>query len=162
MENDKNIVDFLKPREREEISDAYFDNMASIITNTNKKTIVKKLTPIYKKPIFWLTSIAAVFIGLIVLRNFSSEEIQLSANLSSPSQSELLAYVDENIDNFEQDLLVKYIPIDETEISELKKTSPNNQTNWTIENVELFEDINKEDVLQYLSSEELTLEDLED
>lgn len=162
MENDKNIVDFIKPREREEISDAYFDNMASIIASTNKKTIVKKLIPVYKKPTFWLTSIAAVFIGLIVLRNFSSEEIQLSSNLSSLSQSELLAYVDENIDNFDQDLLVKYMPFNETEISEVEKASTNSQTKSTIEKVELFEDINKEDVLKYLSSEELTIEDLED
>ena len=162
MENNKNILDFIKPREREDISDAYFENMASRITSENKKTIVKKLTPTYKKPIFWLSSIAAVFIGLIVLGFFSSEEIQLSSHLSSPTQSELLAYVDENIDNFDQDILMRYIPLNENEIPEVKEETSNGHTNSKIEKIQLLEDINKEDVLQYLSSEELTIADLED
>ena len=165
MEKEKNIVDFLKPREREFIDNAYFDNLAASIISTHPKVETKKIIPLYKKTTFWISSIAAVFIGLIALNTFTSSSEKMY-NFNSISHSELMAYVDDNIDEFDQDLLVKYIPVESPiktkakELIEQKTVTEKVQVNSKSKTV-LFDDLQKEDILNYLDSEELSIDDLE-
>jgi hypothetical protein len=165
MEKEKNIVDFLKPRERETIDNAYFDNLAASIVSAHPKVETKKIIPLYKKTTFWISSIAAVFIGLIALKTFTTTS-EKTYNFNSVSHSELMAYVEDNIDEFDQDLLVKYIPIESPtklkskEIIEQKTSIKNVQVKSKSSTV-LFDDLQKEDILNYLDSEELSIDDLE-
>ena len=165
MEKEKNIVDFLKPRERESLDNAYFDNLAASIVSSHPKVETKKITPIYKKTTFWISSIAAVFIGLIALNTFTSSP-EKTYNFNSVSHSELMAYVEDNIDEFDQDLLVKYIPVESPtkikakELIEQKTATEKVQVNSKSKTV-LFDDLQKEDILNYLDAEELSIDDLE-
>jgi cell division protein FtsX len=163
MEKEKNIVDFLKPRERETLDNAYFDNLAASIVSAHPKVETKKIIPLYKKTTFWISSIAAVFIGLIALKTFTTTS-EKTYNFNSVSHSELMAYVEDNIDEFDQDLLVKYIPIESPTIMKAKELI---EQKTTIKKVQvnsktvLFDDLQKEDILNYLDSEELSIDDLE-
>ena len=165
MEKEKNIVDFLKPRERESLDNAYFDNLAASIISAHPKVETKKIIPLYKKTTFWISSIAAVFIGLIALNTFTSSS-EKTYNFNSVSHSELMAYVEDNIDEFDQDLLVKYIPVESPtkmkakELIEQKTASEKVQVNSKSKTV-LFDDLQKEDILNYLDAEELSIDDLE-
>ena len=165
MEKEKNIVDFLKPRERESLDNAYFENLAASIVSAHPKVETKKIIPLYKKTTFWISSIAAVFIGLIALNTFTSSP-EKTYNFNSVSHSELMAYVEDNIDEFDQDLLVKYIPVESPtkikakELIEQKTATEKVQVNSKSKTV-LFDDLQKEDILNYLDSEELSVDDLE-
>jgi hypothetical protein len=165
MEKEKNILDFLKPRERDSLDNAYFDNLVSSIISAHPKVETKKIIPLYKKPTFWISSIAAVFIGLIALKTFTSPS-EKTYNFNSVSHSELMAYVDDNIDEFDQDLLVKYISVESPtkiqakELIEQNMTTKKVQVNSKTKTV-LFEDLQKEEILNYLDSEELNIDDLE-
>jgi hypothetical protein len=165
MEKEKNIVDFLNPRERESLDNAYFDNLASSIISAHPKVETKKIIPLYKKTTFWISSIAAVFIGLIALKTFTSPS-EKTYNFNSVSHSELLAYVDDNIDEFDQDLLVKYISIESPTKIKAKELIEQNITTEkvkvnSIPKKVLFDDLQKEEILNYLDSEELSIDDLE-
>ncbi len=165
MEKEKNIVDFLKPRERESLDNAYFENLAASIVSAHPKVETKKIIPLYKKTTFWISSIAAVFIGLIALNTFTSSP-EKTYNFNSVSHSELMAYVEDNIDEFDQDLLVKYIPVESPtkikakELIEQKTATEKVQVNSKSKTV-LFDDLQKEDILNYLDAEELSIDDLE-
>ena len=165
MEKEKNIVDFLKPRERESLDNAYFENLAASIVSAHPKVETKKIIPFYKKTTFWISSIAAVFIGLIALNTFTSTS-EKTYDFNSVSHSELMAYVEDNIDEFDQDLLVKYIPVESPtkmkakELIEQKTTIEKVQVNSKSKTV-LFDDLQKEDILNYLDAEELGIDDLE-
>ena len=165
MEKEKNIVDFLKPRERESLDNAYFENLAASIVSAHPKVETKKIIPLYMKTTFWISSIAAVFIGLIALNTFTSSP-EKTYNFNSVSHSELMAYVEDNIDEFDQDLLVKYIPVESStkmkakELIEQKTTIEKVQVNSKSKTV-LFDDLQKEDILNYLDAEELSIDDLE-
>ena len=165
MEKEKNIVDFLKPREKESLDNAYFDNLAASIISAHPKVETKKIIPLYKKTTFWISSIAAVFIGLIALKTFTSSS-EKTYNFNSVSHSELMAYVEDNIDEFDQDLLIKYIPVESPtkmkakELIEQKTATEKVQVNSKSKTV-LFDDLQKEDILNYLDAEELSIDDLE-
>lgn len=165
MEKEKNIVDFLKPRERESLDNAYFENLAASIVSAHPKVEAKKIIPLYKKTTFWISSIAAVFIGLIALNTFTSSS-EKTYNFNSVSHSELMAYVEDNIDEFDQDLLVKYIPVESStkiiakELIDQKTATEKVQVKSKSKTV-LFDDLQKEDILNYLDAEELSIDDLE-
>ncbi len=165
MEKEKNILDFLKPRERESLDNAYFDNLTDSIISAHPKVETKKIIPLYKKTTFWISSIAAVFIGLITFKTFTSPS-EKTYNFNSVSHSELMAYVDDNIDEFDQDLLVKYISVESPtkiqakELIEQNMTTKKIQVNSISKKV-LFDDLQKEEILNYLDSEELNIDDLE-
>jgi len=168
MGKENNILDFIRPRKREELNESYFENMASSIITSNKKVVVRKLTPFYKKSVFWISSSAAVFIGIVTIQSLRAN-FKSGLDFNSVSTTELLAYIDDNINEFDQELLIKYLPTQQsinniTENQTINKTATQSTAIQAtpINTSELLENINQEDVLYYLESEELTIEDLEE
>lgn len=194
METDKNIVDFMKPKERESISDSYFEGLVSKTIAEVKKQEIKKVVPIYKKAIFWFSSTAAIFAIFVTIKSFNkTNEIQ-SCNFNAVSQSELLAYIDENIEDFDQELLMEYMreksifqggengdfvnahaglshagsshagTFRETSVRGWDEIQSNSmdQKNQKKTTEDLFNEIDKKDILEYLNDEELNVEDLQE
>jgi len=162
METNKNIVDFTKPRKRESIDISYFENLASQAILHSKKPVSKVIKPVFNKKILWLSSVAAIFIIIF----FSKGLIETDSNNVEVSNSEILAFVDENIDEFDQDLITNYISTIETDTLKNKTISKEIKTEniqIEFENLEdLFEGVNSEDVLNYLEIESISIEELED
>ena len=160
MKNEKDIFDFIKSVKPEEPSAEYFSGLADKIIADNKIKVI----PLYKKPIFWMSSAAALAIVIFsVLRFNISTEIETPNLLAfnDVDNTEIFQYIDENIQDFDTDLLIEAIPastLNETEQVE------------TIQEVEIednepsitFDEISDEDILEYLNSEEIDLTDLEE
>lgn len=170
MKTNKNIVDFMKPRERESISDDYLDSLASNVMHISKVHKPVKIVPLYKKPIFWISNVAAVIL-IFVLIKFNTQSNIIECDFDSVSKSELLAYINENIEDFDQELLMSYVPLKSHNSFENEALTKKESVTEDSKNKEIIEDtkfdkdqfnkINKEDILDYLDQEELNYEDLE-
>lgn len=155
MENPNNIFDQVNPRKIDIPEGDYFKQMAnSIIAN---QIVTPKVIPLYKKPVFWITSVAATIALIIVFNMNASNEktfnIQLALN--EVSTDEIISYVDENIDEFELSEITAAIP--ERKLNEMEKEialSSENVTNLS------FEDISEEEIIEYLLDEDVELDEL--
>lgn len=155
MENPNNIFDQVNPRKIDIPEGDYFKQMAnSIIAN---QIVTPKVIPLYKKPVFWITSVAATIALIIVFNMNASNEktfnIQLALN--EVSTDEIISYVDENIDEFELSEITAAIPdLKLKEMEKEKALSSENVTNLS------FEDISEEEIIEYLLDEDVELDEL--
>lgn len=172
METKKDILDFIQPKKRESIDNSYFENLASNVILTSKIQNPKIVKPLFRRSVFWLSSIAAVALILLITR-FYNQNGQIESDFSSISESDLIAYIDNNIEDFDQDLLADYLPIypvdsvkkkgniTQPEIKKIKSIEEKKM----IENeneIDLFENINTEDILKYLENEGISPEEIEE
>lgn len=173
METNKNIVDFMKPRERESISDNYLNGLVSNVMATVQQQETVKIIPFYKKTVFWLSNVAAVIV-LVILIQFNRQSTTVVCDFDSVSETELLAYVEDNIEDFDQELLMHYVSLKKENVfMDEKMDKPENvssdvsktHTELTKESKfdkNQFNEINKEDILDYLEEEELNYDDLQE
>jgi hypothetical protein len=166
MEEQNDIFDHLKVRKSPLPDDSYFESLAKNVINSHQKT---RVIPLYKRPVFWISAVAALFVVSFLVINFTStstpENDPLLA-LNDLSSDELFNYIDENIDDFDTDLIVEVMnesTIDEITFSESENslTHPTNPTQST-ETTISFDDIDTQDILDYLNSEGIDSDDLED
>jgi hypothetical protein len=163
MKTNKDIIDFIQPRKREEIGDDYFNNLTAKIILENNKNSKSKIVTFYKKPIFWMSSVAAILIVMLIVR-INENSIVNECDFNSVSNPELMAYVEDNIDEFDTEILGEYLPVelDTQNIKKENKIQESKIGNKEVDSdVDLFENLEKSDVLDYLDEEELTIEDLE-
>lgn len=155
MENPNNIFNKVNPKKIDVPEGDYFKQMAnSIIANQNA---TPKIIPLYKKPVFWITSVAATIILIIVFNMNANNEktfnIQLALN--EVSSEEIISYVDENIDEFELSEITDAIPESKIDLMEKHHTnSSENETNLS------FENISEEEIIEYLLDEDVELDEL--
>lgn len=160
MEKQNDIFDHLKPREIFTPDQAYFDQLATNVISTAKSKVI----PLYKKPVFWMTA-AAACITVVLLLNIgttskTSENVLLAMN--EIPQHEVLEYVKQNIKEFDTEMLSEIIPennIEEIKFStqiEEKKSEPLSEPQIN------FDNIDQEDILNYLYEEDIDINDLED
>lgn len=153
MENPNNIFNQVNPRKIDIPEVDYFAKMASSINASQKAT--PKVIPLYKKPLFWASSVAAT-IALIFVFNMEAStkktfNIQLAMN--DISTEEIITYVDKNIDEFELSEIAEAIP--EEKVDAMKQ----NQSTSSESNLS-FENISDEEIIEYLLNEDIDLEDL--
>ncbi len=168
MEENKNIVEFLKPREREVIEDSYFENMVSVIVAGNPKKEPAKIIPLYQRKSFWISSAAAVAILFVAIR-FMNQSGSINPDFDSLSHSELTAYIDHNIEDFDQELLAQYVHVETNAVQakvesdqHLNSSVPNNELEKSVSRDDLFEGIDQKDILEYLNHQEMNVDDLEE
>ncbi|GEM_PF-2992945 len=167
METKKDILDFLKPRERETLNSDYFSNMASnaiVQANLQKQ---KTKARIIRRTFYWVSSIAAIIFLILRVETIDST---VKCDFNSISTSELYSYIDNNIDDFDENLLIHYLKIEPTDTT--KKSNSNNEIKINpnqsseINNSQIksdpFENINEEDILKYLENEGVSEEELEE
>ena len=162
MEQESNIFDHLKAKKGFTPDASYFENMAIEVIQKESNTEQKeqKIVPLYKKPIFWLVATAASITLLFVLSNNLKTENDDLLAFDQITSSEALAYVDDNIDEFDAYLLSEYVSNNQLKEEKIdvvvELIAPEETTIKDLEEVEL------DDILDYLEIEELDIDELED
>jgi hypothetical protein len=153
MENPNNIFDQVQKRKITVPERAYFDAMADSILSQQ----ASKIVPLYKKPLVWISSAAAAAIIAITIQLSTSteESLSLQAALNEIPHETILAYVTENIDDYEIDEIAEIIP--EGNIQEIEVFQP-----ATIESTTnlSFDNISNEEIMDYLFEEGIDLEEM--
>ena len=99
MENPNNIFDQVQTRKVNVPERTYFEGMADSIISQH----ASKVVPLYKKPLVWISSAAAVAIIAITIQLSTSteERLNLQTALNDIPNETILAYVTENIDDYD-------------------------------------------------------------
>lgn len=177
MDKEKDIFDQLKARKTPMPDASYFASMAQSVIDSQKGTDAPKkeeprIIPMYKRPIVWIGTVAAIaaafVVGLLIV-NFnqhSTEESNPLMALNEIPSTEVYEYIDENIDDFDTDLIVDALDASSInnitlvdEVEEPETTTESTQTNT--EKIS-FDDIDTEDIINYLNEEGISSEDFDE
>jgi hypothetical protein len=176
MEEKNDIFDHLKPRKTQVPDASYFEALAnSVIESQQEKAVAPKeetkIIPLYKRPVVWLGAVAAVFIAGILIVNFSkTTEIDSDPllALNEVSSEAVYSYIDENIEDFETELIVE--AMEETDVEEMSfvvvepevtEPAPEEMDIAVAEPIS-FDEIDSDDILDYFNEEGIDSEDFED
>lgn len=174
MEEKNDIFDHLKPRKTPIPDASYFESMANSIIESQKKVespITKEtpVIPLYKRPVVWIGAVAAIFIAGFLIVNFNNTT-EINSDpllaLNDVSSGEVFEYIDENIEDFDTDLIVEALNeslVDEMNYVETVSSNPTEiitETN-AVESIS-FDEIDTEDILNYFNEEGIESEDFED
>lgn len=162
MNEEKDIFDFIEKRKVETPDKAYFDNLAQSVLDSQKTKVI----PLYKRPISWISVAAAAVLVLFVVNFNTPGDIPESnewATLDDVPKEELLAYVEDNIEDFDIELIAEFVPTEEinSKYEELENEMTIEEEIDPIESI-TFESVSKEEILEYLEDEGLDFSDLED
>lgn len=162
MEEEKDIFNFLKKNEREELSDDFFAQLAQQVIQNHPIQHPPKVIPFYRrKLVISIASVAALLILMVTI--YKSQEVVSHQDVQLAS-SDVYHYVNENIDQFDEHLLVAMVdeyklenPIQEPLVKGITNNHSNEMQTVEGEDVEL----NKSDILDYLNQEGLSVHELE-
>ena len=161
MKENEDIFEHLKKRKIETPSKDYFDALAaSVIEQESKKT---KLIPIGRKILYWSTAAAAILvIGFFLFNIPQQPETNILAQLDDVSTEELIAYVDENIDDFDTDQLGETLSDEEIDKLDEELSLEMSDISYVESSESIsFDDIDEQDILDYLELEDIDLDELE-
>lgn len=154
MENPNNLFNQVKVRKVDVPYADYFNQLADAVIE--RKAIKTKVIPMYKRPLVWVTSAAAVVAVLVVFKYVDTDEpsMNLELALSEISTDEILAYVNENVDDFDTDLIIEVVPMENaflnSDVDEIKST----------ESIISVETISDSEIIEYLLDEDIDLDEL--
>lgn len=159
---EQHITDELKKAKVPLPSDEYFAQLKSELLSQLPGQA--KVVPFYKK--WWAISAAAsvaLLIGLFFLKEEPAEQQTAAApDWNSVSREEVLAYVEDNIDDFEPETLAQHL----TAIPEWHETIPGNDLAEASMPVSggnstntLFDELEDKEILEYLNEEAIEIDD---
>lgn len=167
MSEEKNILDHIKPRKVEVPDQSYFKALANEIIE--KESDSSKVIQMWRKPVIWITSAAAVSALIIFSTQFykPQNETDLLLALNEISNEEIFSYIDENIEEFDTELIASFVDDNDESISfatepnytdstQVKKDPKTNDTNI------LPESIDRDAILDYLEDQEINVDELSD
>ncbi len=161
MKKNEDIFEHLKKRKIETPSKDYFEALAESVIKQESRA--PKVIPIGRKVLYWSTAAAAILvIGFFLFNLPQQPATNILAQLEDVSTEELIAYVDENIEDFDTDQLGE--TLSDEEIDKL-----NEEINIEMSDISFvessepisFEDIDEQDILDYLELEDIDLDELE-
>ena len=165
MNENNNILDHLKSRPVQTPDASYFEQLANHAIGQQNKA---KVIPLYKRPSVWLASAAAIFLATLMIINLGEQPTKQDVLLSMNDlqQDEIFMYVDENIDEFDTEMICEVIHEDSLEVTDLIENDITG-TPVDIEAVEVsselnFDDIDVNDILEYLNDEGIDPDELND
>ena len=161
MKENEDIFDHLKKRKIETPSKYYFDALvASVIKQELKET---KVIPIGRKILYRSTAAAAILlIGLFLFNTRHQQERNILAQLDDVSTEELISYVDENIDDFDTDQLGETLSDEEIDKLDEELSIEMSDISYVESSESIsFDDIDEQDILDYLELEDIDLDELE-
>ncbi|MDB2656571.1 hypothetical protein N9Y60_00800 [Crocinitomicaceae bacterium] len=180
MEEKKDIFDFIEKRPIETPDSSYFKDLADKViadastssTGTGQVTDQSKakIIPLYRRPAAWISAVAAAVLVAFLMLPESSDPVIIDGGAASvePSRAEVLAYVNENIDDFDEELLVEFIAIKNlaSKSASSQESEPEEEALETMIETETedlqesLKNISDEEILEYLELEgELDEED---
>lgn len=153
MENPNNIFDQVQKRKITVPESNYFDAMADSIISQQ----APKIVPLYKKPLVWISSAAAVALIAITIQLSTSTEESLNwqSALNDIPHETILAYVTDNIDDYEIDEIAEIIP-DQTiqGIEVFQPVTIKSESNLS------FDHISNKEIMEYLLEDGIDLEEM--
>lgn len=166
MEEKNDIFDHLRAGKTPVPDASYFANLTkSVIDSQNNTPII----PLYKRPIIWIGAAAAILVLSLFFVNLSPNAGKNSdplVALNDVSSNEISNYINENIDDFDIDLITE--ALNERSIDELQFINDTanvqiQKTNQHSTSTKIsFDDVNVDDILDYLKDQGIDAEDLED
>ena len=159
MENKKDILDHLKVNKIESPGPEYFSNLAKDVIISQKKET--KIIPLYKKASFWISAAAASIIVVLVLNfkgNQSQENVLLALN--DVSTESIHAYVEDNIEDFEEELIAEFVSEESIASEEILPIEMAEDVAVVVQEEIKLEEVQEEDILKYFEDEEIDLFDL--
>jgi hypothetical protein len=170
METQNNSLDQLSKAPKPELRSDYFSELKAGLMEAAKNDPKPRVRKLYSHPLFWITSIAASAVLLIAIRLVINEPIPAEISFSSLSNQEILSYIDANIDDFDEELLIEAYEAklmqeqlgDTTKKRTITVTEVKPETVPAASTTVTFESLSEEDILNYLKSQEMTEEELEE
>jgi len=166
---EEHIIDKLKKGTTPIPGDDYFAQLKSdLFAQLPEEKAPAKIVPLYRK--WWLAASAAASVLLIVTLFLRGGGTDPSTNRQpdwdSVSREEMLAYIHENIDDFEPETIAAHLdslPSSNTDMSVASADTlslatagkPTSKSGYD----QLFDNIDKEDILEYLDEEGIDLDD---
>lgn len=159
--NERHIIDELRKGTTPLPSDDYFAQLKSSMLS---KIGPAKVVPLYRRRRAIATAAAAAGIVLVVAALFRSGEstrpTAAAPDWNSVSREEMLAYIDEHIDDFEAETIAAQLD----SLPSWNTASPDTLTLARTEAPpakydDLFDGIDKEDILEYLQEEAIEVDD---
>lgn len=152
--NERHIINELQKRQPALPGDDYF---AQLKTDVLGKLPQAKIIPLYRR--WWMVSAAAASVVIVLLLTFMRSEVQpkpAGPDWDSVTREELFAYVEENIADFETEAIAEQL----SEIPDWTNVSVANPesaqpTAKERETDQLFDQLEKEEILDYLQEEDL-------
>lgn len=167
MEPNKDILEHIRAKRKPDVDPAYFESFQAKMMEEIKKQPRAKV--IYMKPLFWISSAAAVAVIVFGISLFRNEP---ETNFASVSKEEIEHYLEENEAGSAWEV-VEDEPEEKTKLvsqpkTEQKETVENSDKNIEIASMEgfvsseqLLDELSAEDIYQYIESEEFDLEELD-
>lgn len=165
MKEEKDILDYLKVNRTDQPDASYFQNLAKEVIKSQEPKVI----PMYRKPFFWIGSVAAIFIGFMVMIGFgdnvTSTDNPLFA-LNDVSSEEIIQYVDEHIEEFEIEEIASILSTEALETTESYELAPvveekKEEAQINEPTVDMKE-IDSDEILEYLDNEGIELFELDE
>lgn len=164
--NEQHIIDELKKGTTPVPADDYFAQLKQTIFDQLEPTV--KIVPLYQKPWFMTAVAAGIALIISVAFFFDGNETPKPAvatvDWNSVSRDEILAYIDDNIDDFEVETIAQHLDSipnwAETSAGIEKTTSRSAKSIKEEKYDELFKDIDQQDILKYIEEEAIELDEL--
>jgi len=161
MEPINELSDQLQKPKRPELPSNYFDELTSNMMEHAKQHPKAKKITLYRKPLFWIGSVAASLLLILGINSIWNTTSELS--FDNLNQEEVLAYVEENIDDFDEELFIEVMNETLVESDTTKKVKSNaTSVNSKSKEAVSFETLTREEILEYLNENELSIEELEE
>lgn len=171
METKKDPFEHIKVTKPNGPGPDYFEKLKAELMVEIGKEPKAPVRTLVQRPFFWVISAAASIVLLFAIHSALNEPLDAAVSFSSLSDEEILAYVDENIDDFDEEMIAEAYNsmILEKTLAEGDTTKKRTVTvkevpaaaNQPATQV-TFETLSEEDILNYLNSQELTEEELEE
>lgn len=150
-----NILDHLKVKRVEVMPEAYFVDLAN-------KSIKKKSKIISLRIVIWSAAAAiALFLVSLPLLNPGQTESK-NYSFSEITSSEALAYVDEHINEFEDELIIDFIESELITLPEIVVKIETNKEETFSEAIESLDEIDTESILEYLMYEGIENDEIDE
>lgn len=158
MKEKEDIFSHLQKRQIDTPSKEYFVDLADRIIEGKSKP---KVIPIQRRVLIWTSSVAAVLMVALFLTNTSTES-DVFAELNDIPTDELLAYLEEHIDEFETELFAESLTEEELKYLDEEISFDLKEITYLETKKEIqFENVSPSEINEYLELEDLDLEDLE-
>lgn len=171
METMKDSFEHIKISQPQGPGADYFEKLKAELMVEIGKEPKAPVRHLVRRPFLWVVSAAASIVLLFAIRSGLNEPLEASISFSSLSDDEILAYVDRNIDDFDEEMITE---VYDAMIMERSNTMGDTTKKRTVTVKEVpaslnqstnqvtFETLSEEDILNYLNSQELTEEELEE
>lgn len=100
------FYDFIRPRKVPTPDESYFSDLASMVSSQEQI----KTVPLYRKYTIWVSSMAASILVTLFLYGLFHTDPSVQHQLPNPDKGEILAYIKDNIDDFDLELIAEALP----------------------------------------------------